>query len=74
MEQLQSRKCGDCQKEIQFQEFLRENPTIDNERGQDLFESPIITVYCTECFLKRPEKPYKPNRRYYYRKRLRRRD
>ena len=74
MEQLQSRKCGDCQKEIQFQEFLRENPTIDNERGHDLFESPIITVYCTECFLKRPEKPYKPNRRYYYRKRLRRRD
>ncbi|KKK77524.1 hypothetical protein LCGC14_2852770, partial [marine sediment metagenome] len=23
MEQISARKCGDCQKEIQFQEFLR---------------------------------------------------
>ncbi|KKN57275.1 hypothetical protein LCGC14_0564030 [marine sediment metagenome] len=67
MVQLQARKCGDCEKEIEFQDFLRDNPTIDNERGHALFESPIITIYCTECFLKRPEKPYKTNRRYYYR-------
>lgn len=67
MEQLQARKCGDCKKEIQFRDFLRDNPTIDDERGRDLFESPIITIYCTECFLKRPEKPYRTNRRYYYR-------
>ncbi|HEC38027.1 hypothetical protein LCGC14_0847760 [marine sediment metagenome] len=72
--QLHTRKCGDCEKEIPFQGFLRENPTIDNERGRDLFDSPIITVYCTECFLKRPEKPYKTNRRYYYQKRYKKRD
>jgi len=67
MEQLQARKCGDCEKVISFQDFLRDNPTIDNERGRDLWKSSLITVYCTKCFLNRPEKPYKPNRRYYYR-------
>ncbi len=74
MEQLQARTCGDCKKEIQFHEFLRDNPTIDYERGCDLFDSQIITVYCTECFLKRPEKPYKTNRRYYYQKPFKKRD
>ncbi|KKL75174.1 hypothetical protein LCGC14_2057530 [marine sediment metagenome] len=74
IEQPKARKCGDCEKKIQFQEFLRENPSIDNERGRELFEDPIITVYCTECFLKRPERPFKTNRRYYYRKGLVNRD
>ncbi|HEC41125.1 hypothetical protein LCGC14_2397500 [marine sediment metagenome] len=67
MEQLQARKCGDCEKVISFQDFLRDNPTIDDKRGCDLWKSPLITVYCTKCFLNRPEKPYKTNRRYYYR-------
>ncbi|KKL49919.1 hypothetical protein LCGC14_2310710 [marine sediment metagenome] len=30
MESLPARKCGDCKKEIQFQEFLRENPSINS--------------------------------------------
>ncbi|KKL20492.1 hypothetical protein LCGC14_2454910 [marine sediment metagenome] len=74
MEQLQARKCGDCKKEIQFQEFLRENPSIDKERGLGIFDDPFMTVYCTDCFLKRPEKPYKTNRRYYYQRRFKKRD
>ena len=74
MKQVQARTCGDCEKELTFEEFLRDNPSVNEERGRDLFESPIITVYCTECFLKRPEKPYKTNRRYYYRNRLRMRE
>ncbi len=74
MVQVHTRKCGDCGKELTFEEFLRDNPSINEERGRDLFESPIITVYCTGCFLNRPEKPYKTNRRYYYRKRLRLRE
>ena len=53
MEQLQARKCGDCEKVISFQDFLRDNPTIDDERGRDLWESSLITVYCTKCFLNR---------------------
>ncbi len=70
MQQLKSKECGDCGKRIPFQIFLRDNPTILVERAQDLWEDPLIIPYCPECFLNRPEKPYKRRRRYYYNDRL----
>ncbi len=70
MQQLQAKLCGDCRMEIPFRIFLRDNPTISFERASDLWEDPLIIPYCPECFLKRPEKPYKRSRRYYYNNRL----
>ncbi len=70
MQQLESRECGDCGKDMPFQIFLRDNPTISLERAQDLWEDPLIIPYCPECFLNRPERPYKRRRRYYYHDRL----
>ena len=34
MVQVHARKCGDCEKVIEFQDFLRDNPTINEERGR----------------------------------------
>lgn len=70
MQQLQAKICGDCGEEIPFRIFLRDNPTISLERTRDLWKDPLIIPYCPECFLKRPEKPYKHRRRYYHNDRL----
>ena len=63
MEYIKTRKCG---KSILFQIFLRDNPIISMKRAQKLWKDPFIIPYCPECFLNRPEKPYKRRRRYYY--------
>ena len=73
MSQLNARKCGDCEKLIPFQIFLRDNPSIPLERAKDIWEDPFIIPFCPECFLKIPEKPYKPRRRYNYNNHLRQR-
>ena len=70
MEQGKTRECGDCGKSIPFKIFLRDNPTLSMETAHNLWEDPFIVPYCPECFLKRPEKPYKRRRRYNYNDRL----
>ena len=70
MEQIKTRKCGDCGTLIPFNIFLRDNPTISMERAQKLWNDPFIIPYCPQCFLNRPEKPYRRRRRYYYNDRL----
>ena len=70
MEQTIKKKCGDCGKLIPFQIFLRDNPTISKNRAQELWNDPFIITYCPQCFLNRPEKPYRRRRRYYYNDRL----
>jgi len=66
MKQLKARNCGDCGQVIPFDAFLRDNQTISLEQGRDLWEDVFFTIYCPECFLKRPEKPFRKRRRYNY--------
>ncbi|MFX0028821.1 MAG: hypothetical protein ACFE8B_06400 [Candidatus Hermodarchaeota archaeon] len=70
MAQIKTRKCGDCGILIPFQIFLRDNPTISMKRAQELWNDPFIIPYCPQCFLNRPEKPYRRRKRYYYNDRL----
>lgn len=70
MEQTKTKKCGDCGQLIPFHIFLRDNPTISKSRAQELWNDPFIIAYCPQCFLNRPEKPYRRRRRYYYNDRL----
>jgi hypothetical protein len=70
MEDINAKRCGDCGNFIPFNIFLRDNPTIGLERARDLWNDPFIIPYCPECFLKRPEKPYKRRRRYNFNDRL----
>ena len=51
MSQLKARKCGDCERLIPFQIFLRDNPSIPIERAKDIWEDPFIIPFCPECFL-----------------------
>lgn len=60
------KNCIDCGKSISFEAFCRENPSITLHNAKELWENPLISVYCYNCFFKRPEKPYKQRRRYYY--------
>jgi hypothetical protein len=64
MEQLKERKCGDCGEIIPIDVFLRDNPTLSIEQGKNLWEDLLFTIYCPECFLRRPEKPFRKRRGY----------
>jgi hypothetical protein len=55
----QYKKCTDCGKLISFSEFLRDNPAFMIERAKDLWLDSMISIYCTECYFRRPEKPFK---------------
>jgi hypothetical protein len=70
MQHLEPKECGDCGQKIPFNIFLRDNPTIAIGRAKDLWEDPLIITYCPDCFLNRPEKPYRRRRRYFYNDRL----
>jgi len=59
------KRCCDCDKSISFAEFQRNNPAISKEAASDLWENPIINIYCLECFLNRPEMPYRKRKRFY---------
>ena len=62
-ESFQVKKCCDCGKKLTFQEFCRNNPSLLSKRAYQLWEDPLITPYCPNCFFQRPEKPFKLKRR-----------
>ena len=59
------KNCIDCGKLITFETFCKENPSISLGNAEELWENPLISVYCYDCFFKRPEKPFKKRTRYY---------
>jgi len=66
IEDSQNKKCADCGKFIVFSEFCRDNPSFSKQRAKDLWDDPMINIYCPECFFNRPEKPFKKKRGYHY--------
>ena len=65
-EPLELKKCCDCGLSIPFAHFKAINPSLSLLDAKDLYENPLIDVYCPNCFFQRPEKPYKKKRRSYY--------
>lgn len=59
----QIRFCIDCGKTINFKEFCQNHPLLKNESAKELFNNPIISIYCPSCYFERPEKPFKIRRR-----------
>lgn len=57
------KKCFDCGKILTFQEFCRNNPSLTIKKALDLWEDPVLSLYCPNCFFNRPEKPFKIKRR-----------
>ncbi len=57
------KNCVDCGKLIDFENFCKLNPSLDNKTALDLWENPLISIYCPGCFFHRPEKPFKVKRR-----------
>jgi len=69
----QNKKCADCGKSISFLEFLRDNPSFSQVRGEDLWKDSMISKFCPDCYFNSPEKPFKTKRGYFnYNKRFRR--
>jgi len=64
MEKQIIKHCCDCNKPINLTAFQRSNPLLSTEAATDLWENPLINIYCIECFLNRPEKPYRKRRKY----------
>jgi hypothetical protein len=62
--------CVDCRKPINFKEFCQNNPALKSENAKALYYNPIISIYCSNCYFERPEKPFKLKRRdlSYYKK------
>lgn len=65
MEKQIIKQCCDCNKPINFAEFQGINPLLSKETASDIWENPLINIYCLECFLNRPEKPYRKRTRFY---------
>ena len=70
MKILPDKLCFDCRKILTFQEFRINNPSLSLQKAIKLWKDPLITPYCPNCFLNRPEKPYKTRKRdfSYYKK------
>ncbi|MBD3193876.1 MAG: hypothetical protein GF317_02395 [Candidatus Lokiarchaeota archaeon] len=60
-----TQKCCDCGKEITFFDFRRNSPSLSFDQVHEIWKTPHLSKYCSECFFNRPEKPFKPNKRYY---------
>jgi hypothetical protein len=58
-----AKKCFDCGKVLTFQEFCRSHPSLTVNKALVLWEDPILSVYCPNCFFNRPEKSFKVKRR-----------
>ncbi|MEJ2278721.1 MAG: hypothetical protein P8Y70_13385 [Candidatus Lokiarchaeota archaeon] len=58
--------CCDCGKTIHFEDFLKINPKLTHKQAEKLWELPVISKYCLNCFLNRPEKPYKDRSRRFF--------
>jgi hypothetical protein len=58
-ESIYYKKCADCGMKMNFNEFLHNNPPLSKSDAIILWKNPLIKVYCCDCFLARPERPYK---------------
>jgi hypothetical protein len=63
MNNLKPKHCCDCGKEMTFQEFCRDNPSLHIGKALELWEDSLITTYCPNCFFNRNEKPFKFKKR-----------
>ncbi len=57
------KNCVDCGKLIDFEKFCKLNLSLDKKTALDLWENPLISIYCPDCFFHRPERPFKVKRR-----------
>jgi len=56
--------CFDCGKSISFIDFCNDNSTMTKTRAKDLWDDNLLSICCFQCFFRRPEKPYKINKRF----------
>ena len=62
----QERSCCECKKNIPFEEFKANHPQYSKERALLLWNDDLFSIFCPECFLTAPEKPYKKNKYSYF--------
>ncbi|MBY9020181.1 MAG: hypothetical protein KGD67_03915 [Candidatus Lokiarchaeota archaeon] len=62
----QERNCINCKKTISFDKFLLDHPQYSTERALFIWNDELLSIFCPECFLNAPEKPYKQNRYTYF--------
>lgn len=67
------RSCSDCKKTISFDEFKANHPQYSKKRALLVWNDDLLSIFCPQCFLNAPEKPYKKNRYSYFESYLSRR-
>ena len=55
--------CFVCKKSISFSEFIRDNPSISKLRGKELWDDPMVAIFCPNCYFNLPERPFRAKRR-----------
>jgi uncharacterized protein YlaI len=63
---IESKKCYDCGLRINFNHFKAMHPALSIEDAKELFNNPLVVVYCPNCFFHRPERPYRKRGSFYY--------
>ena len=62
----QERSCCECNKNISFEEFKANHPQYSTKRALLIWNDELLSIFCPECFLSTPEKPYKKNKYIYF--------
>jgi hypothetical protein len=66
-ELMEIKYCCDCDLPIPLNNFIAMHPYLSKSDAKELYENPLIGVYCPDCYFRRPERPYQKRRkpRYY---------
>ncbi len=60
------RNCTGCKKPISFDDFKANHPQYSKERTLLFWNDELLSIFCPECFVNAPERPYKKNRYSYF--------
>lgn len=61
----EEKKCAGCNRVITFDDFRRINPSISLKRALFFWNDSMFLIYCSECYFKVPEKPFKLKKGYF---------
>ncbi|MFX1391059.1 MAG: hypothetical protein ACFE9Z_13425 [Promethearchaeota archaeon] len=64
-EDLLKKECADCGKLVSYSKFLNDNPNFSEIRAKELWNDPMISIFCPDCYFNLPEKPFKVKRGYF---------
>lgn len=58
------RYCIDCNKKMTFNEFCRDNPSLNKKKAIEYWNNTLYSIHCPNCFFNHSAKPFKIKKGY----------